>query len=273
VPLLSQRYPAVYAARVAELRLERRVSDSLARQLFATTRSTSLLPVTVIRHQSLLRRRLGTTDPALLEGKITNLALAIPSVDGLLIRPGEMFSFWQRVGPPSAHRGFRPGLVLRSGMPASGTGGGLCQLANLLYWMALHTPLTVVERHHHSVDPFPDERRALPFGSGASVFYNYVDLRFRNDTDHAFQIGAWLTDRHLCGRILADRELDVAYHVYEVGHHFEVGPDGIQRCNEIWRRQVDRATGQTLDEACLMRNRSRVAYPVDPDRIGPSGAA
>ena len=43
-------------------------------------------------------------------------------------------------------------------------GGGICQLANLLYWMALHTPLEVIERHHHSFDPFPDSGRTLPFG-------------------------------------------------------------------------------------------------------------
>ena len=49
-------------------------------------------------------------------------------------------------------------------------GGGLCQLANLLYWMALHTPLAVVERHHHSFDPFPDENRTLPSGRAAVSF-------------------------------------------------------------------------------------------------------
>ena len=153
--------------------------------------------------------------------------------------------------------------MLRAGRPSTGTGGGLCQLANLVHWMVLHTPLDVVERHHHSVDPFPDDRRALPFGTGASVFYNYVDLRVRNATAQPFQLQVCLTPSHLCGRIRTSAELPVSYHVVERGHHFEPAPDGVVRCNEIWRRHVDRVTGRVLREELLMRNRSRVAYPVD----------
>lgn len=42
--------------------------------------------------------------------------------------------------------------------------------------MALHTPLTVTERHRHGYDVFPDAERTIPFGSGATCFYNYGDL-------------------------------------------------------------------------------------------------
>jgi vancomycin resistance protein VanW len=264
---LSQRYRIVYSLRVAQLRVARRMSDRLGRTVFATTQAQDRLPVVVTRHASLLRRRLGDVDPALQDGKIHNLAIAIRTVDGLIIQPGETFSFWQRVGPPSAGRGYQAGLVLRAGHPSSGTGGGLCQLANLVHWIALHSPLEVVERHHHSVDPFPDDRRALPFGTGAGVFYNYVDLRIRNPTDQPFQLGVWMTDRELGGSLRTTEPLPVAYHIVEVGHHFEQTPDGVFRCNEIWRRRVDRRTGDQLDLMCLMRNRSRVAYPVDQARI------
>jgi vancomycin resistance protein VanW len=146
-------------------------------------------------------------------------------------------------------------------------GGGLCQLANLIHWMTLHSPLDVVERHHHSVDPFPDDRRARPFGTGASVFYNYVDLRVRNPTAQPFQFEIWMTDRELRGRLRTTEPLPVSYHLVEVGHRFECAPEGVVRCNEIWRRRVDRRSGRQLDEECLMRNRSRVAYAVDPDRV------
>ena len=91
-------------------------------------------------------------------------------------------------------------------------GGGICQLANLLYWMTLHTPLVVTERHHHSFDPFPDSGRTLPFGSGASVYYNYVDLRMYNPTSHSFQIKVWLTDKHLKGAIFSNEEMP-PYHL------------------------------------------------------------
>lgn len=264
---LTQRCRAVYSLRVAQLRLARRISDRVARTTFATTQNQDRLPVVVARHGSLLRRRLGDVDPALQDGKVHNLAIAVRTVDGLVLRPGETFSFWQCVGPPSAARGYREGLVLRGGRPSTGVGGGLCQLANLVHWMALHSPLEVVERHHHSVDPFPDDRRALPFGTGASVFYNYVDLRIRNSTDQLFQLDVWLTDQELRGRVRTAAPLPTAYHLVELGHHFEQTPEGVVRCNEIWRRRVDRRSGTLVDEVCLMRNRSRVAYPVDPERI------
>lgn len=268
---LSERSALVYAIRVAELRLERRLVDRLAGTPFAEAQSSDRLPVVVARHGSLLRRRLGATDPALQEAKIANLTLAVGSIDGLLVAPGETFSFWRRVGPPSARRGFRDGLVLRGGRPATGTGGGLCQLANLLHWMALHTPLEVAERHHHGFDPFPDDRRALPFGTGASVFFNYVDLRLRNPTDQPFQLEAWLTDRELRGAVRASRPLPLSYHVFEVGHRFEMAPEGVVRCNAVWRRQVDRVTGRVVVEELLMRNRSRVGYPLDPALVAAPG--
>ena len=72
------------------------------------------------------------------------------------------------------------GMVLHNGGFKPGVGGGLCQLSNLIYWMTLHTPLTVVERWRHSYDVFPDAERTQPFGSGATVAYNHIDLQIRN---------------------------------------------------------------------------------------------
>ncbi|MCK9911052.1 VanW family protein, partial [Microbacteriaceae bacterium K1510] len=81
----------------------------------------------------------------------------------------------------------------------SGVGGGLCQLSNLIYWMTLHTPLTVTERYRHSYDVFPDAERTLPFGSGATCYYNYLDLQISNLTEQPFQLQIALTESHLAG--------------------------------------------------------------------------
>jgi vancomycin resistance protein VanW len=263
---LSNLHPALYAARVRELRLERDLSDHLRRVRFARTVAAGELPVTLIHHRSILRRRLGDTDPRLQETKIVNLRLASASIDRLVIDPGEVFSFWRRVGDPTAERGFVEGLILRNGAVGSGIGGGLCQLSNLVYWMALHTPLEVVERHHHSFDPFPDVGRVLPFGSGASVFYNYGDLRLRNPTSQPFQVQAWLTATHLCGAIRTDRAWPLRYHLEERNHGFHRAPDGcVFRHNELWRRTVDVATGRVVDLSLVMRNHAEVRYAVPPD--------
>jgi vancomycin resistance protein VanW len=223
------------------------------------------MPVLVTAHASPLRRRLGTADPALQDGKIANLRLAVDAMDGLVLRPGEVFSYWHTVGAPSTQRGYRDGLVLgRDGME-SGTGGGLCQLANLLYWMALQTPLRVIEHHHHGSDLFPDDDRIQPFGSGATVFFNYVDLRFANETDRMLQLRVWLTADEVRGEIRTDLGWPHAYRIVERHHRFVREPDGtVYRENELWRLTLDATTNAVQTEELVTRNQAEVRYPVDP---------
>lgn len=153
-------------------------------------------------------------------------------------------------------------MLLSQGKVITGVGGGICQLANLLYWMALHTPLEIVERHHHSFDPFPDSGRVLPFGSGASVFYNYVDLRFYNPTDQSFQIRVWLTDNHLKGAIYSDKEWKYSYHIEEREHRLLQLNGKNYHQNEIWRKTVDKRTGNYIHEELLIKNFSEVKYEI-----------
>ena len=266
--------PVLFRARVAQLRAARRLSDGLRRPPFASARSADPLPVLVTAHASPLRRRLGTTDPALQDGKIANLCLAVDAMDGLVLRPGELFSYWHTVGAPSTERGYREGLVLSQNGMESGTGGGLCQLANLLYWMALQSPVRIVEHHHHAADLFPDDDRIQPFGSGATVFFNYVDLRFANETDRTLQLRVWLTDHYLQGEVRSDLTWPESYLVEERDHRFVREPDGtVFRENELWRLTVDAATNEVRVEELVTRNRAEVRYPVDPALCEVRGAS
>lgn len=177
--------------------------------------------------------------------KVVNLQLAIERIDGVVIRPGEIFSLWNMVGRPTRRRGFLDGLVLDSGRIGSGVGGGLCQLGNLLYWMVLHTPLDVTERWRHGYDVFPDVNRTLPFGSGATLSYNYVDLVLANRTSQLWQINLALDDTHLVGSICTDREPPFSYRVFETDHAFQVEWwGGYTRHNRLWREVTDRRGGQ-----------------------------
>ena len=246
--------------RIRQLRWARRWSDWRTGVRFAAEQGSSPLPVRLIHHRSLLLRRLGDTDPQLQHNKVVNLRLAVPSLHGLLVRPGETLSIWRRVGRPSTERGYLDGVQLSQGRVTVGVGGGLCQLANLIHWMALHSPLELVERHHHSFDPFPDAGRVLPFGSGASLFYNYVDLRFRNPTAQTLQLLVWLDETHLCGELRAEELPPMAYHVRESDHHFERCGDQTYRCNRLWQQKLDRRSGELVDERLLYANRALVMY-------------
>lgn len=262
---LSEINPIFYHTRIWQKRFFRSMQNLT--KSFASEISTENLPFTCKRHQSLLRRKLGNSAPELQENKIANLKIACPTIDGILIKPNQTFSFWRQIGEATTEKGYLEGMQLSRGEVVRGVGGGLCQLANLLYWMTLHTPLQVAERHHHSFDPFPDEQRTLPFGSGAGVFYNYIDLRFYNPTDLTFQIKLWLTENHLKGAIFSDKETPHSYHVFEKNHRFLRKGDKNYRENEIWREIIDRRSGNKLSEELLVKNFSEVKYELDIDCV------
>ncbi len=238
---------------------------------YARERSTASLPVLVYGHNSLIRRQLGEVDPALQENKATNLGLAAPQIDGVLVPPGRTFSFWRLVGEAAQSKGYCVGLVIRNGSPSHGVGGGLCQLSNLLHWMVLHSSLTIVEHHHHNeLDLFPDFDRVLPFGTGTSVAYNNVDYQFRNDTPRTYQVRVAVTATHLRGELRACTPEPRSYHIVERDPHFSREPDGLFRNNAVHRRVVDKRTGRTVSDELLLRNRARVMYDeahIDPGSI------
>ncbi len=81
------------------------------------------------------------------------------------------------------------------------------------FWMTVHTPLTVIERHRHGYDVFPDSNRTQPFGSGASCFYPHGDLMIRNDTPDDYQLLVSVGDKFLEGEWRVDRTaIQIRYH-------------------------------------------------------------
>ncbi|MCD6638331.1 MAG: VanW family protein [Nocardioides sp.] len=268
-PRLTERHPWLFPAAVMVHRTRRRARwtlDSVTRRVrWARRRPGPELPVRLVQHGSLLLRELDPDVMHLQHNKVANLALATGRVDGVLLRPGETFSFNHVVGNCTRRKGYVDGMRLSNGEAESGVGGGICQLANLLHWMFLHSPLTVLERSEHSFDPFPDRGRVLPWGVGCSIVYNYVDLVVRNDTDLTFQLRTWVGDRYLHGQLRADSTPPHAWKV-EARHEQFLRRDGqVFRRNEIWRRVIDRRTGAQVGEELVKSNCALVVYEPDQD--------
>lgn len=193
----------------------------------------------IIQHRSFLLRPLKDVDMLLQYNKVTNLRLAIANIDGTTIRPGQLFSIWKLVGRPTVSKGYLDGLVLHNGKISKGCGGGLCQLGNLLYWMALHSELDIIERWRHGYDVFPDINRTIPFACGATLSYNYVDLQLKNNTNNTYRINLWLDDEYLNGELLADSPPEYTFEIYETDHMFKSQWwGGYTRHNKIWRKRV-----------------------------------
>ena len=231
------------------------------RSSFTREHCEALLPYSAASQKTPLMRRLRDVDMWMQENKVTNLRLASARVNGIVLRPGQTFSYWYLIGRPTARKGYLPGMLLRNGRAVAGVGGGLCQLSNLIFWMTLHTPLTVTEHHHHDqFDLFPDFGRQVPFGTGTSIFCNYLDYRFRNDTEQTYQLLVHTTPTHLCGELRTDAPLAVKYHIAAENERF-VREDGVvYRCGEVYRTMVDKTTGNVLSRELLRRNHARVLY-------------
>ncbi|HZF32260.1 MAG TPA: VanW family protein [Candidatus Angelobacter sp.] len=135
--------------------------------------------------QSPLYANEAAAEQPLQAGKVQNLRVAARYLDGLVIPAGETFSFWAQVPRPTRRLGFVRGRELREGCVIASVGGGLCQLSNALYDAALTAGCAIVERHAHS-RRLPGSMAAL--GRDATIFWNYVDLRFRAPVDCQLEV-------------------------------------------------------------------------------------
>jgi len=230
---------------------------------FALGKEEKLLKHKVFEHKTILLRELKDVDMWLQHNKVRNLNIATAVLNKGLIRPGETFSYWRLLGKPTKRKGYEEGMVLHYGKVTAGIGGGLCQLSNLIYWMTLHTPLTVTERYRHSYDVFPDSNRKQPFGSGATCAYNYLDLQIKNETNNTYQLVLYLTDTHLVGEWRSDSPSMHSYEVYEAEHRISLEYwGGYVRQNRIHRKVFNGDHVQINDEFVTENNAIMMYEPL-----------
>lgn len=211
-----------------------------------------------------LLRKLHGGDMDLQKNKVVNLKLASKKIDGIIVNPGEEFSFWNLVGNATEKKGYVEGLVISNSKMKKGIGGGLCQMANMIHWLVLHTPLTVTELHHHSDALFPDEKRRVPFGTGTSISYKALDYRFKNTTPYPIQIRVWLDDKFLYGEIRSNVELKEKYKIVEEDNYYAKDIDGkFYRNSKVYRIIIDKETHEEKEKELILNNHSQVMYDYD----------
>ena len=155
---------------------------------------------------------------------------------------------------------YKEGMVLFLGQIGGDIGGGLCQLSNLIFWMTLHTPLTVTERYRHSHDVFPDANRTQPFGSGATCAYPHRDLMIRNDTDRPYQLCLRVGETHLEGAWYSVEPPALRFRVLERDARIDQAAwGGYIRHNQLWR-EVYGLSGALLEEQYLCTNDAIMMY-------------
>ena len=113
----------------------------------------------------------------------SNVKLSAQACNGVVLMPGEVFSYNNTTGSRTADKGYLGAPVYSGGASVEGIGGGICQTSSTIYYAVLHTTLEIVERHAHmyAVEYVPD-------GMDATVWYGASDFRFKNNTNYPVKV-------------------------------------------------------------------------------------
>lgn len=261
--LFCEICPLTYEISKSKEVCKRHIQDFAGKEKFSTVKQKEKLPNLVFSYNSGLIKKGKGIDPVLQKNKARNIRLASSRINGMIIHPGETFSFWRTVGKISKRKGYRDGRIIIGDKLMPGLGGGLCNLGNTIHLLVLHSPLTVTEFHSHSDALAPDHGKRVPFSSGTSVSYNYIDYRFKNNTDQNVQLLLWCENGKLCGELRSEREFPHYYEIIEENHHFHKEKEKFFRISQIYRNVIDRATGEITDKQLIRDNHSEVMYDYD----------
>ncbi len=198
--------------------------------------------------------------------KVHNLKLVAKTMDGIIIRPNEVFSFWMLAREAEKYGEYKEGLTLVNDKTIPLKGGGLCQISNLLFWLFLHTPLSIIERHPHSSETIPRQGE-IPPGVDATISEGWKDLKVKNETQNSYQIIFEFDDEFIHGSIYSDKATDVSYALVSENLMYAKEEDGLFRYNEIYRIERDKKSQLLLKKELLFKNRTEIKYQISEEII------
>lgn len=115
-----------------------------------------------------------------------NLRLACEAINGLVLNPGQTFSYNDTLGERTTEKGYKPANAYADGQTVDVVGGGICQVSSTLYNCVLLADLEIVYRINHSF-----ASSYVPLGMDATVSWGSIDFEFRNNTDSPIKIEAY----------------------------------------------------------------------------------
>jgi len=118
-------------------------------------------------------------------GRTTNLRLASEKINGVVLTPGEEFSYNKIVGERTIAAGYKEAKVYSNGEVVDGIGGGICQISSTLYNAVVMANLEVtVRRNHQFVTSYVEA------GRDATVVYGSQDFKFKNTRKYPIKVNA-----------------------------------------------------------------------------------
>lgn len=184
---------------------QKRVIELISQNIISPPQKPIELPVDHVLPKNQLTNDLGiktllarghSSFTGSIPNRIFNIGLAASKINGLLITPGEIFSFNQAVGDISAAYGYKQAYIIKSGRTVLDDGGGVCQVSTTLFRSVLNAGLPVTARTAHAYRVSYYEQGYSP-GLDATIFSPSVDFKFKNDTTNHILIQAYTVGTNL----------------------------------------------------------------------------
>ncbi len=244
---ITQIFPFLLPLRQKQRKISFYLGMRFDKNKYSKIVESKRLPYHLYTTDSLLLNKNSGFDMKYQFNKVHNLKLAAKTVSSIVIYPGETFSFWQLVRYADKHDPYKDGLILINGEIIGTYGGGLCQLSNMLFWMFLHTPLTILERHGHAVEAFPSTTEDLPQGTDATISEGWLDLKVKNNTDQQYQIEISFDELFMYGSIFTNSIATYSYEVFNRNNtYFKKGNKVFQKVS-IYQKKTEIETNKTED--------------------------
>ena len=260
---LTERFPWLLPVRRRQRILFFYIGMRFDRKPYAYVQSSEALPEVIFTSSCPVFNEKTGFDMIYQENKLHNLRLAARKINGLLIRPGETFSFWNRVRHADKDVPYKDALTEINGVLQTEYGGGLCMLSNMLNWIFLHSPLTLTERHGHFKKDFPEPESDALVGVDATVAEGWKDFCVRNDTKMTFQIGIAFDDNNIIGTVFASDDPRCQYVVKNENLHYAKAGDAVTETVDVIRNTIDPHTGKLLSHDLIYQNRCLIGYETD----------
>ena len=208
------------------------------------------------------------------ENRNNNISLACQAINGMILEPGEEFSFNEVVGQRTAARGYREANAYSSGETVKELGGGICQVSSTLYYSVLLAELEVTARKNHSyVSTY------IPMGMDATVSWKKPEFKFVNNTSYPIRIEAEIANGLVTVRLMGTDKRDYYIELdYEVVGYigYEIEYKDIPQDNPIgytdgfiiqygargsyvdtYKTKIHKETGEILGEEYITRSTYR----------------
>ena len=128
------------------------------------------------------------------KNRVNNIKITCSRINGTIVKPDEEFSFCDVVGQPSTDDGYKEAHAFVNGKLVNAIGGGNCQVSTTLYNAAKETDgVKITERHEHGKPV-----GYIEMGKDATVAYDYLDLKFKNNNDYELKLKAYVKNNKVC---------------------------------------------------------------------------